>query len=221
MIAASLERLIVIVYPFKCKLTKHKCTIVICVIWILGLLASAPWILLLRVELVAHPASRDFQTFNTDDNFSMVANSSETYLLFEEEDFDLRENTAELFFNFEANVNQTISILDQIIELTKHKIESKNDVKLFKTCNSKSNKYLRFYFLFLCIVQYCFPLLVLCVTYTIIAYYIYVIKSRVDLIIDNKCHNNFLSKNKKKFFFIFFFLKIFLIINFFLFKKAN
>lgn len=52
MIAASMERLFVIVYPFKCKLTKNKCITVICFVWCVAAVASLPWLLMLRIKLV-------------------------------------------------------------------------------------------------------------------------------------------------------------------------
>ncbi len=50
MIAASFERLVSIVFPFKSKLSKHKCILIIILIWILAMCASLPWVFILHVE---------------------------------------------------------------------------------------------------------------------------------------------------------------------------
>ena len=52
MIAASFERLSSIVFPFNNKMTKQHCIFIIFFMWLLAILVSIPWILLLQVEYI-------------------------------------------------------------------------------------------------------------------------------------------------------------------------
>lgn len=114
----------------------------------------------------------------------------------------------EVLINLETNKS---SVFNKLISI-ENKVDALSDIMFdpsdtLKACDSiwKNELIIRTYFIFLCIVQYLLPLIVLCVTYAIIAYYVYVINSKVDSMIDNRCHNNFLSKNKKKVALILFF----------------
>lgn len=148
MIAASMERLFVIVYPFKCKLTKKKTLLIIACIWLGSALFSSPWLIALRIEKI---------------NF--FGNILEKFSI---------SNETELFFPLEESSFE------------------------FVQCKPLNDFDLRYYFILLCFIQYFLPMFVLMITYSIIAYYIYFINSKVDLIMDNKFYNNFLTRNKKK-----------------------
>ena len=50
MIVSSIDRLIVIICPFRLKLSKRKCFYIILFIWILSILFSLPWSYLIRVQ---------------------------------------------------------------------------------------------------------------------------------------------------------------------------
>lgn len=262
MIVASLERLIAIVFPFKCKLNKNKCAIIIVCVWIVASIASLPWVYLLKTVRVTEQVS-DSLSYESRrkryflDTYHYVSNHSENEMKIHYKDF------LEKFYN-PANMTQSVSevltkvqdFLDKSIENLKTKINNLNMVRIesneefpqsannlsfyetdlevfgilremvketfsdlkrlelfrddflsLKSCSSVYNDIvLRIYFLFLCLVQYFLPLVVLCVTYAVIAYYVYIINSQIDLNINYKCHNNILSKNKKKVFLYFNFL---------------
>lgn len=149
MIAASMERLFVIVYPFKCKLTKKKTLLIIAGIWLGSALFSSPWLIALRIEKINF--------------FGNIL-----------EQFAISNETEEIFFPLEESSFE------------------------FVQCKPLNDFDLRYYFIFLCFIQYFLPMFVLMITYSIIAYYIYFINSKVDLIMDNKFYNNFLTRNKKK-----------------------
>ena len=50
MIGSALERLIVIIYPFKTKLSKKNCFIIILLIWFVSILLALPWSFLIHVR---------------------------------------------------------------------------------------------------------------------------------------------------------------------------
>lgn len=52
MMAASIERFVAIVYPFVAKLKKRKCGFIIAAIWIVSIVVSLPWFLLVRAKPV-------------------------------------------------------------------------------------------------------------------------------------------------------------------------
>ncbi|CAF0910827.1 unnamed protein product [Brachionus calyciflorus] len=151
MIAASIERLVVIVFPYKPKLTKKNTLLVILFIWIFSILTSLPWIFLLKLNNIFETLSENI--------ISKIENRTE----YDELLFFLKQDSAEIV-----------------------------------QCDPIIGTEMKYYYILLCILQYFLPLLVLMITYSIIAYYIYFINSRVDSLMDNKFYNHFLSKNKKK-----------------------
>ena len=187
MIAASMERLIVIVYPFKCKLTKRKCSLIICSIWLSAILASLPWTLTLRVKHDIRYLENDLPAIYVNiteltDFETIYADTGEYYI----------NNSSEIIFD-------SNTIQEAIKEHHFKQVSS-------PVCQPQSDDpdliFHRVFFIFLCVIQYCLPLIVLCFTYTIIAYYGYVIQGKIDFNkgcpSENKCHNNSLGKNKNK-----------------------
>lgn len=268
MIAASLERLVVIVYPFKSKLTKHKCSLIILLIWILAILASLPWIIILHVRYIylfetikiniADDENSWHSLLNNQANSSLDNHTLDAEYLFgsnvESSTFTAKNDSYHAFTKQMKTLHTFFSMLTKeefkrndierylndnsylipsksIIELKETPIgnlseyqssgsssslnstyDSSYDLTIItsfssvKACDSvfKNDLVIRTYFLVLCIIQFLLPLSVLCITYIIIAYYVYFINSKIDLNI-----NKYLvRKNKKKVCLFLFWLKV-------------
>lgn len=227
MIAASIERFVVIVYPFLAKLTKNKCIASIGVIWVLATLFSVPWLFLLKVNPVVLTKSFDklnkmqkleqlkqLETFKSSimSSLNISSMSDPVDFLLENvsgESFLLNETSFEMDLADEGSLllNYELDIMSNLKSPTHHQ-----QFHTVKRCEERPNLdlLLRYYFFFLCITQYFMPLTVLILTYTIIAYYVYVINHKVDSNIirnnsttsscggGNKSYRNILGKNKKK-----------------------
>lgn len=235
MIAASFERLVSIVFPFKTKLSKHKCIIIIALIWLASMIASLPWIFVLQVKYI-----NIFRMGRIELSNLSKSGFSENHLNFDLETneplkLDLKENQNDSFkrteiiykilSNKDFKESDFATYLDnmdknstkEIIEIKKIASEPSNaSLEIFGDGTSKNQKniitfierisnvrecdsvyqnpmIIRTYFLILCIIQYLLPMLVLCITYVIIACYCYFINSKIDANINT----NIFKKNKK------------------------
>ena len=193
MIAASMERLIVIVYPFKCKLTKSKCILIIGLIWLTSLLASLPWGYFLTTseewfDQIVNEILAESNNETTAHKPSIIMNENSSAVAYNATEIDEANSSTESDQFDAANNNNSEYYLNIMNPMDQCGVFSKPKKVI-----------LGYYFLFLCIVQYLLPLVVLSITYIIIAYYMYWIKSEMDSHVNNKCHNNILNKNKKKF----------------------
>jgi hypothetical protein len=135
MIVSSIDRLIAIICPFRTKLRKSKCILIIFIIWIISIMFSLPWGYLFNVT---------------------------SYLFYDDLDNKLNTN---------------------------------------KLCGLKSLDYKRlveYYFLFLCFIQYFLPLIILCITFSMIAYYVNVVNAKNIKLDANKLNKNIRRKNETK-----------------------
>lgn len=139
MIVSSVDRLIVIMCPFRIKLSKRKCISIISLIWFISIVFSLPWSFLLKVQ---------------------ESNS----LLYEEDTIDYEEQNLPKLCIPLPDYTETIQI----------------------------------YFILLCFLQYLLPLVVLCITYSMITYYINVINAKNIQNDENKSNNFLRKKNEKK-----------------------
>jgi hypothetical protein len=203
-IAASIERLIVISNPFKCKLSKSKCFFILNLIWLLSVCSSIPWLVTLKskhvTKYVIEFFSYKFSLINDltwDETYSIVALSVLNSFQINQNQNNNKNNN-----NTNTNTNRNISFADLDDFAQSFKIDAE---KTFIFCE-KSTQNLNYYFHFLYFVQYFLPICVLSITYLLIAYYVYMVNTELDPKINDKsktingsrCHNSFLSKNKPK-----------------------
>ena len=76
-----------------------------------------------------------------------------------------------------------------------------NKLNTNKLCGLKSLDYKRlveYYFLFLCFIQYFLPLIILCITFSMIAYYVNVVNAKNIKLDANKLNKNIRRKNETK-----------------------
>jgi hypothetical protein len=137
MIVSSIDRLIAIVCPFRTKLRKSRCILIIFIIWIISIMFSLPWRFLVGVN--------DLEQNDID---------------YEEEDKPSTISICSPSFGYESNI--------------------------------------RNYFIILFLIQYLLPLLVLCVTFFMITYYVKIINANTMKADDNKSNKYLRKKNEKK-----------------------
>ncbi len=140
---SAVERLIVIVYPFRLKLSKKDCIKIIISIWLFAILFSAPWLKLVSIE-------------NENTNLKLK---------------DLMD--------LEYEGNQVKTCLPR----------TDYDIRIIQS-----------YFLFLCIVEYILPIIILSFTYSIIFYYLKVVNAKSILDDANKLNSQVRKKNNAKVF---------------------
>jgi hypothetical protein len=186
MSAASIERFISIVNPFLCKLKKNQCILIIFVIWMLAVVASVPWFFLLEIRNVPQKTLtiQHIQTFsdilasNFGDDFNFTA--------------DLSEDQDDEYAAFGSAATANDTAVEDELPLMLDTGDMMNTIEKMvtsykKMCPSKNENLTRSYFLFLCIVEYVIPLMVLSLTYAIIGYYLYVSNNNGQ---DNNHNNN-------------------------------
>lgn len=201
MVAASIERLMVIVYPFRPKLSKKKCIIIILIIWIVSTITSLPWLFILHVD--------DIYINNKTDSVLIDYYFNDLYRLIDSKSNTTSNNNTphdfdELIELYSLNDDSSL-FDDNIIEEISNGLhadfpsDSLNPDSLhilYRACLSiySNDMIFRSYLLFLFFSQYLFPLLVLCITYAVIAYYVYFSNSNQQF----QCHNSYLQKNRRK-----------------------
>ena len=136
MIVSSIDRLIAIICPFRTKLRKSKCILIIFIIWIISIMFSLPWGFLVGVNDLEQN-DIDYEVDNDDSTSISICNPS---------------------FGYESNI--------------------------------------RNYFIILFLLQYLLPLLVLCVTFFMITYYVKITNANTMKADDNKS-NKYLHKKLK------------------------
>jgi len=140
MIVSSVDRLIEIICPLRTKLGKKRCSFMILAIWVISIVFSWPWNILIQVQ------EKNSITGET-----------------EQENID-----------FES------------IELCAPVLSYQHIINV--------------YFLVLCVIQYFLPLIILCLTFCLISYYLNVINARRIQYDANKSNTNLRKKNEKKVF---------------------
>ena len=223
MIAASIERLIVIIYPFKSKMGKCKCVIVISLIWLFAIVASLPWLHFIRIQIQAgnsqlvdpfeHSSSMEelrvlkkreldeivlspgmlrsnITTAHPEDVFSGLLNPQDSFL-----DADAEDESYENEDYQEEGVGESSGA--EANEIASNGAPNSGDQT--RLCIPFEYGYLiRVYIVLLCIIQYFMPLMTLCVSYVVIAYYILHVNSGIETRFEMKIHNQHVSNRNKK-----------------------
>ena len=143
MITSSVDRLIQIICPFRTKLSKKECSIIIAVIWVVSIVVSLPWNFLVKIQ-------------------EKIPASTET----EQENID-----------YDTIIHESIKFCGPLLNY-QHMIS--------------------FYILILCAVQYFLPLIILCLKFSLIFYYLNVINARQIQSDVNKSNANLRKKNEHK-----------------------
>lgn len=200
MIAASIDRLIVIKYPLKTKLTKNQAINIIGAIWILGVFISFPWAFLLRpAQSVAHYVEEIVSTYMSK---ILELNSTLTNLTYDNNEaahvidppLPLYDTSSPSYYHIP--VGDYIGKEDSDSPIHEDSYEIGYGFKQrFPTCELINVGYVRYYTMFLMWIQFVLPLLILISTYLIIAYYIYVPHSEI---ISRRSRNGLLDRKKKK-----------------------
>jgi hypothetical protein len=198
MVAASIERLMVIVYPFRPKLSKRKCIIIILIIWITSTITSLPWLFILHVDdiYISNKTDSLLIDYYFNDLYRLIDSKSNNTTTNGPHDFD---ELIELYsLNDESSLFNDDHIIEEIsLHADLHESNNPDSLHiLYRACLSiySNDMIFRSYLLFLFFSQYLFPLLVLCITYAIIAYYVYFSNSNQEF----QCHNSYLQKNRRK-----------------------
>jgi hypothetical protein len=199
MVAASIERLMVIVYPFRPKLSKNKCIVIILIIWIISTITSLPWLFILHVD--------DIYINNKTDSILIDYYFNDLYRLIDSKsnnttNSQMTHDFDELIELYSLNDESSLFDDDNIIEEISNGFHSDHSKSpdslhiLYRACLSiySNDMIFRSYLLFLFFSQYLFPMLVLCITYAVIAYYVYFANSNQQF----QCHNSYLQKNRRK-----------------------
>ena len=127
MIAASFERLVSIVFPFKSKLSKHKCILIIFLIWILAMCASLPWVFILHVEHI------NIFVMNRIDLTSHKNDLAENHFDFSG---DLSEN---FMLDLKENQNESIKTTQIIYKILSNKDFKENDFAAYLDSMDKNS----------------------------------------------------------------------------------
>lgn len=169
--AASIERFIVISNRSLSKSIQNSqsLTFIVIIIWICAIVASVPWFFILEIS---------------SKHFTEKSRQIDDFLNIDLSEMNLTDHSiGKSFDDYDQNVTLDVSSIYHSV----------------KTCDLINEHIMRPYFLFLFILQYALPLLVVSFTYTIICHYVYKINNKNNLIdqsiiIDNH-HKNIYHNN--------------------------
>nr|QVK45770.1 G protein-coupled receptor [Proales similis] len=177
MIAASLECYVVIVFPFRPKLSRAQCLLIIAFIWLLSVAISLPWTFIVHQvsdqdSLVSSLIDQDLAQFDYQSEMDNLGHS----------------NGSSHPHSVPIDLNATIDrLLDESsmseLSFDLFKAQTEPSEALLLSCSTKKEATVpfRLYIALLSAVQYILPVTVLCVAYSNILYYSHRVRSRLSL----------------------------------------